>query len=188
MTAEERIKIYNDEITKYPNPESFIETDFLIDMGFFTAPASTKYHGAYEGGLFDHSWAVYQRLKKLTEDNHLNWGALESPFVVGIYHDLCKCDQYIKKYDPVEDRTLPLPGKFHYEYNNNMLLKGHGDKSIMLISQFISLTEVEMLCIRYHMGAYMTDDWDGFDRAIRKSELVLWTHHADQLASKIDGV
>ena len=71
MTVEERIKIYNDEITKYPNPESFIETDHLIDMGYFTAPASTKYHGAYEGGLFDHSWTVYQRLKKLTEDNHL---------------------------------------------------------------------------------------------------------------------
>ncbi len=84
MTTEERIKIYDDEIAKYPNPESFIETDRLVDMGFFTAPASTKYHGAYEGGLFDHSWAVYQRLKKLTEDNHLDWGALESPFIVGI--------------------------------------------------------------------------------------------------------
>ena len=30
----------------------------LTESGFFTAPASTKYHGAYEGGLFDHSYNV----------------------------------------------------------------------------------------------------------------------------------
>ena len=32
--------------------------DWLITSGFFNAPASTKYHGAYEGGLFDHSLSL----------------------------------------------------------------------------------------------------------------------------------
>ena len=32
--------------------------DYLTINGFFTAPASTKYHGNYEGGLFDHSLSV----------------------------------------------------------------------------------------------------------------------------------
>ena len=61
---------------------------------FFTAPASTKYHGNYEGGLFDHSFAVAKFLVQLTEDNHLTWKNPRSPYIVGMFHDLCKIDQY----------------------------------------------------------------------------------------------
>ena len=32
---------------------------WLQKSDFFTAPASTKYHGAYEGGLCEHSMDVY---------------------------------------------------------------------------------------------------------------------------------
>jgi hypothetical protein len=35
------------------------------------------------------------------------------------------------------------------------------------------------------MGAYNRDDWDGYDKVIRKYETVLWTHTADMYASKI---
>lgn len=157
----------NDEFMKY-----------LIEEGFFTAPASTKYHGAYEGGLYDHSRAVFSRLAQITKDNGIEWQRPESPFIVAMFHDLCKCDQYIK----VDDEN----GSFHYEYNQNTLLKGHGVKSIMVLSRFINLTEEEMLCIRFHMGAYEKDDWAEFDKAIKKYQTVLWTHTADMLASKVD--
>jgi hypothetical protein len=73
----------------------------------------------------------------------------------------------------------------HFEHAADVLLKGHGDKSIMLLSQFMTLTEEEILCIRYHMGAYNRDDWEGYDRAIRKYQTVLWTHTADMYASKV---
>jgi len=165
--------------------------DFLINDGFFDAPASTKYHGAYEGGLYDHSKQVFLRLAELTENNHLKWQRKESPFIVGMFHDLCKYDQYKKVPGFVADsgdRTLTSQNGWHYEYNSQTLLKGHGPKSIMVLSRFITLTEEEMLCIRYHMGAYETDEWDEWDRALKKYENVLWTHHADQLASKIDNV
>ena len=170
---------------------------WLWDNNFFTAPASTKYHGAYEGGLFDHCFAVYFRLQELTTKLDLTWSRPESPFIVGMFHDLCKCDQYNK----VEGTTVNLgtteintPEGYHYEYNTNTLLKGHGTKSVMLLSQFITLTEEEMLCIRYHMGAYGNEDeqkseWAGFDKAIRKTNgLCLWVNAADMLASKVDGV
>ena len=49
------------------------------------------------------------------------------------------------------------------------------------------LTEEEMLCIRYHMGAYQTDEWNEFDAAIHKYPNVLYTHMADMGASKIMG-
>ena len=167
--------------------------NYLLSGGFFTSPASTKYHGSYEGGLYDHSRQVFIRLKKLTENNKLQWQRNESPFIVGMFHDLCKCDQYIKKDGSLIAGTDTYllsvgDGQFHYEYNDKTILKGHGSKSVIILSQFINLTEEEMLCIRYHMGAYEKEEWTEFDMAARKYETVLWTHQADQLASKIDGV
>lgn len=165
--------------------------DYLEGGGFFTAPASTKYHGAYPGGLYDHSKQVFLQLKDLTEKNDLEWERPESPFIIGMFHDLCKCDQYkikpeiqevLDKYPDMRSEVIP-----EYEYNTNTLLKGHGEKSVMILSQFMRLTEEEVLCIRYHMGAYENDDWQGFDLAIRKFPTTLWTHVADMLASKVIG-
>jgi len=158
--------------------------DWLDKNGFFDAPASTKYHGSYPGGLYEHSCAVAVRLQELTTDNHLLWERPQSPFIIGMFHDLCKIDQYVEKKPGLDLEYEDAPV---YEYNTNTILKGHGPKSVMLLSQFITLTEEEILCIRYHMGAYETDDWDNFDRAIRKYQNVLWTHQADMLASKVDG-
>lgn len=169
-------------------PEALL--DWLIGKGFFTAPASTKYHGAYEGGLFDHSFEVAQLLVQLTEDCHLIWADRRSPYLVGMFHDLCKIDQYRHPYyEGIERLEGPILDMEHWEYNPNTLLKGHGDKSVMLLSQFYTLTEEEIACIRYHMGAF-TDkaEWDDYTRAVELYPNVLWTHHADMLASHVKGV
>lgn len=71
--------------------------------GFFTAPASTKYHGAFEGGLFEHSRNVTQVLITLTHDNGLAWQRPESPYIIGMFHDLCKMDLYRH---PMSDAVL----------------------------------------------------------------------------------
>ena len=166
---------------------------FLNSEGFFTAPASTKYHGNYEGGLYDHSRFVAMRLHWLTLNNGLTWKRPESPFIVGMFHDICKYDQYVLNEGPDtatigEQEIVISPFSTQYTYNESTLLKGHGSKSVMILSQFINLTEEEMLCIRYHMGAYEKEEWSEFDRAIKKYSNVLWTHHADMLASKVDGI
>ena len=69
------------------------------------------------------------------------------------------------------------------------LLKGHGDKSVMLLSQFYTLTDEKIMCIRYHMGAF-TDksEWNDYTRAVSQYPNVLWTHQADMLASHVAGV
>ena len=108
-----------------------------------------------------------------------------------MFHDLCKCDQYILTIDENEFNMITgTPGEIVYKYNENTLLKGHGVKSIMLLSQFITLTEEEMLCIRYHMGAYEKAeyDWGDLDTAIKRQPNILFVHLADMLASKIDGI
>lgn len=158
--------------------------EYLNTGGFFTAPASTKYHGVYPGGLYDHSKAVFLRLKWMTENLRLSWQRPESPFIIGMFHDLCKCDQYIEKKPGLDLEYEDAPV---YEYNTNTLLKGHGAKSVLILSQFMTLTEEEMLCIRYHMGAYEKEEWNEFDMAIKKYPNVLFTHTADMLASKVDG-
>lgn len=182
--------------------EDLVSPDMLKYLAlnrFFTAPASTKHHGNYEGGLFDHSFAVAKFLVQLTEDNHLTWKNPRSPYVVGMFPDLCKIDQYIPQYEMIEELELsslngPKPTTFvktvcGYEYNPDTLLKGHGDKSVMLLSQFYTLTDEEIMCIRYHMGAF-TDkaEWNDYTRAVRNYPNVLWTHHADMLASHVAGV
>lgn len=163
--------------------------EYLMTYGFFTAPASTKYHGNYEGGLLNHSHMVTEYLLALTQANHLIWRKARSPFIVGMFHDLCKIDQYRHPASDlfVDGMLLPDPSK--WEYNPDTLLKGHGDKSVMLLSQFYTLTEEEIMCIRYHMGAF-TDksEWNDYTRAVRQYPNVLWTHQADMLASHVAGV
>ncbi len=167
-------------------------TNWLIENGFFTAPASSKYHGAVEGGLYEHSKMVTEALVDMTMKLGLHWQRSESPIIIGMFHDLCKIDQYKKVIDKPGVQMFgsdDLKGEeSHYEYNEETLLKGHGEKSVMLLAQWMELTEEEILCIRYQMGAYMTDDWKEFDRAIRKYATVLYTHTADMIASKVKGV
>ncbi len=170
--------IWMKEVKKSEN-SPVLPLDWLNQTGFFEAPASSKYHGDYPGGLYEHSLFVYRRLNSITKNMNLKWERPESPFIIGVFHDICKCDQY---------RMIDDPNGYHYEHANNLLLSGHGAKSVMLLSTQMQLTEEEMLCIRYHMGAYEKDDWAGYDAAIRKYPNTLWTHTADMLASKVDGV
>ena len=151
--------------------------NYLDNMGFFEVPASTKYHGNYRGGLFDHSLAVTKNLLLLTERLGLKWERERSPYLVGMLHDICKCDQYVKQADG------------SYTYQNDLPLCGHGDKSVILALQVEMLTMEEIMCIRWHMGAY--DDskvWNNLGAAIETYPNVLYTHTADMMASRIDGI
>lgn len=180
MTTKERFVKFMELMENgmgYKAAKSLLEKLYL--RGFFECPASTKYHGNYPGGLFDHSFAVTESLIKLTDSLNLEWERKDSPYIVGMLHDLCKCDQY----------ALTLDDK--YEYVPNLPLPGHGEKSVILAQLVLDrpLTGEEILCIRWHMGAF--DDksnWGSYGSAIETFENVLWTHTADMMASRIQGV
>lgn len=183
MTEKNRLDLF----MKTPLAD-FISEDFktyLLAEGFFRSPASTKYHGAYEGGLFDHSFTVMNILVELSAKNNLKWQRAESPFIVGMFHDLCKIDQY--RIDNSEPYTVGEATR--YEYRTDTDFKGHGDKSILLLCQYMKLTEEEVMCIRYHMGAFTEkDEWRDYTNAVHRYANVLWTHHADMLASHVCGI
>lgn len=183
MTDKERL-----DLMMATNLSEIVKEDFLkwlAENGFFTAPASTKYHGNYEGGLFDHSFMVMNLLVELSAANGLKWKRPASPFLVGMFHDLCKIDQY--RIDNSTPYTVGEPTR--YEYNPNTMYKGHGDKSIILLSQFTTLTDEETACIRYHMGAFTEkEEWRDYTRAVHAFPNALWTHQADMLASHVVGI
>lgn len=176
---ENRGQIFIEDMPKSIGSISKIN-NYLRENGFFVAPASTKYHGNYEGGLFDHSRQTMRSLVELTWSNHLIWSRIESPYIVGMFHDLCKIDAY-------REDSETLSG---WNYNDDsFLLKGHGDKSVMLLSTLMQLTEEEVMCIRYHMGAFTDkEEWNYYTRAVHKFPNVLWTHQADMIASHVMGV
>lgn len=149
--------------------------NMLYNLGYFTAPAAKKHHSNYSGGLFEHSKCVAGYLRQWTDAGLLQWSRPESPEIVGYLHDLCKTDDYVMS-----------PGEMIYR-NPKSIMPGHGAKSVALASTIMRLNADEMLCIRYHMGAYEKDEWDEYGRAVEHCPNVAWTHLADMLASHCDG-
>lgn len=150
----------------------------LRQTSFYRMPASTKYHNNFEGGLFDHCTGVWANLEKLTSSLGLQWQDPSSPFIIAMLHDACKIDAYL--YNP--DYKC-------WERNENHPA-GHGDLSLAVISQLgIELTEEEMACIRWHMGAFDDKEhWNDFTEAIHLYPNVFWTHVADMMSAHIDEV
>lgn len=155
--------------------------DYLEDRGFTDLPASLNHHLKGHGGLLIHSVNVAKSLIELTEKLGLAWKRPESPIIVGLFHDLCKLEFYKYNYDIADSK------KSGYVHNDNpeFDLGGHGMLSVVLAQRFIKLTDEEIHCIRFHMGAYEQKDWSKLDTAIRKYPNVLYTHTADMIASKL---
>lgn len=157
-------------------------TNFMLEKGFCSAPASTIYHGNHEGGLFEHCIIVAHCLQNYTEQLGLEWERDDSPIRIGFMHDLCKIDLYRKVEDLDSDR-------FYYEHDNTPIVKGHGNKSVIYaLMNGAILTEEEVACILYHMGSFTEKErWGDYDNAIKKYSNVLFTHTADMEASQIYG-
>ena len=117
-SKEDRINEFKEFMSANKAP-GLVRVEALDAIGFFTAPASTIYHGAYEGGLFDHSLEVATQLINLTDKLGLEWTSVNSPLVVGLFHDLCKCDNYVW--------DIETNG---YTCNPEIILPGHGEKSV----------------------------------------------------------
>lgn len=164
-------------------------TYYLQKAGYFIAPAAKTHHGAYIGGLYAHSKQVAMELSEITIRMGLKWQRPQSPIIVGFLHDVCKT----KEYSIIVDDEMEAG--YRIEYNKERPFPGHGEASALMVQQYILqsgeiiLTEEELMCIRYHMGAF-TDksEWEFYSRAVKKYPNVLWTQTADMIASQIKGV
>jgi len=153
--------------------------DWLETSNFFTSPASTRFHGNYEGGLALHSFEVYNAFFNGVKRYSLNVPE-ESAILVGICHDCCKVDQYI----PNKLKTGNLSEAKPYKIEDNFPF-GHGEKSVLLTSKYIELTNSESLMIRWHMG-YEDPLWTDYKEKLELKfpEIILF-QHADKEVSLI---
>lgn len=125
---------------------------------FFTAPASTRFHGACEAGLVMHSLNVYHVLRdRFGGPEHA--ASPESLAICGLLHDLCKANFYKSGFRNVKDDATGKWDKVPTYNVQDAFPYGHGEKSVYLIERFLRLKPAEAVAIRWHMG--------GFDEAVR---------------------
>ena len=151
---QEFISIFEENI-KRDGAEQLL--DYLKNKcDFFTAPASTRYHNAFEGGLLRHSLNVYHCLKDYLERTRakevygLNYEP-ETIALVALLHDICKVNFYKVSTRNVKDEHGVWKSVPFYEIDDS-LPYGHGEKSVYILSGFMRLSREEAFAIRYHMG------------------------------------
>ena len=186
MTNQERfLQIFNENI-KREGSDKLLE--FLSSgSDFFTAPASTRYHGAHEGGLLEHSLNVYDCLcdilarPRMKEVYGLEYSA-ESIAVVALLHDICKVNFYKVSTRNVKDENGKWTTVPYYTIEDT-LPYGHGEKSAYIVSAYIRLTREEAFAIRYHMGFSGTEDPGNVGRALEMFPLAYALVCADMEAA-----
>ena len=183
------------ENVKREGIEDFLE--WLDTTNFYSSPASTRYHGAYKGGLVVHSYNVMKQL--LTEieyelgvevdSNDLapeDEQLIESAVIVGAFHDVCKINTYEPYMRNVKnDETGQWEQVQEYRRNPKYPM-GHGDKSVFLIMQYMLLTPEEGLAISWHMGGYDISPYKTLNecsQAWESSPLAFLLHIADMKAT-----
>lgn len=178
--------------TQRENIEYIIED--LDRWGFFEAPASSQGHGAYPGGLLEHSLNVYDAAMAVREDMIAARPDIEkmlqpnSIAIAALLHDVCKADLYrlvkrkkrneIGMYEEVEV----------YEIHDENFPVGHGEKSVILLLQSgLEMLDEEICAIRWHMGPWnmSRDDEKFYRQAGKMSPLQPLIHAADTIASAI---
>ena len=184
----EFIEIYTQNI-KREGADKLLE--WIKNSDFFAAPASTKFHSAFKGGLLIHTINAYKRFKKIVENEY---GAEykkiisdESIAIIALLHDICKIDFYKQ-----EMRNVKVDGVWEqqpYYTVDDKLPYGHGEKSVYIASAFIKLTREEALAINWHMGGFDTRVVGGsyaMSAAFYQFPLATLFHIADIQATYLD--
>ena len=166
---------------------------WLEESDFFEAPASTRYHGCYEGGLVQHSIDVYNALHDelafIYGDNYMAMYDEESIAIVSLFHDLCKVGRYKAGTRNVKD---PVTKRWHeeptYFYNEEAFEMGHGAASVYAVQKFMPLEDFEAQAIFWHMGAYDISNYmslNGLGSAYERNTLAFALHRADMMATYV---
>ncbi len=153
---------------------------WLESTSFFEDPASSRFHGNWKGGLCEHSLQVYKEFVSLTNRDD------DTVKIACLLHDVCKIGNYNIVTKNVKNKET---GKWEeveaYEGIDDGFPFGHGEKSVMYLVPFISLSVEELLMIRWHMGPYEGEKkWRDLELAQQKYISVLYIHVADCLATR----
>ena len=183
---EEFIAVYQENIQRR-GADRLLEWLDSDASDFFTAPSSTRFHGAYEGGLVEHSLNVYECMKhylnrpRTKELNGMDYTP-ETIAVTALLHDICKVGFYAVDYRNAKNEQ-GVWEKVPYYTVRDTLPYGHGEKSVYMIQSFMRLTRDEAFAIRYHMGFSGNEDKNSVGRALEMFPLALAVNVADMEAT-----
>ena len=153
---------------------------FIESTDFFKAPASTRFHGNFEGGLVTHSLKVYEILKEKLKHVPVEMNVSEDTIkIVALLHDICKVNFYKVDYRNAKNE-LGVWEKVPYYTVDDTIPYGHGEKSVMMITEYMKLTVEEKYAIRWHMGLSEPKELYGtIGSAFTKYPLALMLFEAD---------
>lgn len=190
MQRDRFLKIYDEQIGDREGKEALREWLLSDGCDFFTAPASTKYHGNYTGGLCEHSLDVYDMavgLEGLYRENiRKQYLVLNRPYdrdqfmesmtIAALFHDLCKANFYKAK---VNGRNM------NYTVDEQLPFGGHGSKSVYMLSKYLKdIRDDEAIAINCHMGFSRSEDKTiSIGESFRFSPLAWIIHVADEAAT-----
>lgn len=168
--------------------------NYLKTTDFFTAPASTQYHGSYPGGLLEHSLNVLECLR--FENENLNYMEgfkipeipADSITICALLHDVCKANCYVTSTRNVKNEQTGQWEKVPFYKRDPLFPMGHGGKSVFIIQNFIKLTSQEAQAIFWHMGAYDTSLYNTLNelgKAYETNLLAFLLNAADMKATYI---
>lgn len=186
MSKERFIQIYKENIHR-EGSEKLLDYLLSSHSDFFTAPASSRFHGNYKGGLVEHSLNVYDCLKdylkreRVIQEYGLKYNE-ETIAIVALLHDICKINCYTVNMRNKKDETGKWIQVPFYEYNDT-LPYGHGEKSVYMISGYMRLTREEAFAIRYHMGFAGNEDARNVGSAFEMFPLAFALSTADMEAT-----
>ncbi len=190
-SVREEFESYYRENISRPGADKLLA--WLVTTDFFTAPASTRYHLAVEGGLCRHSINVFLRLRALyqaeiTHGAPLTREQLETVAICGLLHDVCKTNTYkIELRNRKNDQGVWEQVPFYTV--DDRIPYGHGEKSVYIISGFLKLSREEAMAIRWHMGFTDNDFRAGshtVGQAMEQFPLALLCHIADLESTYLD--
>lgn len=183
---DEFLSIYNENI-KREGSEKLMAYMLSEHSDFFAAPASTRFHSSYEGGLAQHSINVYHCLKdylareRAKSVYNMNYSE-ETIALCALLHDICKMNFYKVDYRNAKNEQ-GVWEKVPYYTIDDQLPYGHGEKSVYIISGFMRLSREEAFAIRYHMGFSGVEDKNSIGRAFEMFPLAFALSVADMEAS-----
>lgn len=157
----------------------------MKDAGYFDAPASTRFHGAYEGALAEHSLNVLNCAKSLAKAwLGKKWldANQDSVIICALLHDFGKCGQFGKQLYVPNILKTGQSEKQPFKTNPDLKALPHEIVSCIEVTKFIDLTEDEQRAIAWHNGLYGPFK---YDIQGNEDELYMIIHFADMWASRI---
>ena len=162
---------------------------WLDTTDFYSAPASTRYHGSYPGGLVQHTLNVAYELKQLVDFYEVEIPK-DSILICALGHDFCKINTYRETIVNVPPQRTKS-GKWEQQqgYKKDEYLKlGHGAKSLSTLQDFITLKDYEKEAIYWHMGAFDLGQYNNINdlsKTFEENPLAFLLHIADMCVTYI---